>query len=604
MKSPTPLPKLPLIAFFEGVYRPLALRDRAKAYVDQFVVAIGWLAAIIGRDPVLGDLTRDTMTDFLARLPSLGMAPLTMRNYRRRLWSIWRYAHKIGYAERPPSVDQRRKLPSYCHHGATGQAYVQIDGKRIYLGKYGGEASRLAYLKILVGVDPLERVPLPPEAHRPQRAWNVPRPPAGSLLHFYRTAFRPQLALDASSREITRFDCGINYLHDFIGDQVQLDQVTPELVEGFRVWLDGTPITAQQRTAYRTAIRRIMLASPFAERFAKGEGELVATARPGVGERKTGPHGDRGPRRLPPLVGEPGTLLHFFTATYAVQAIAHCSELHHRAIESGFRSLRRCFGRDLRLDELSREKIAEFQAWLRDSGMGPISIKNIVTRLLAVWRFANELDQAPAVPRFRRVRITREQPDAWSLDELARILDAAGRLERVPIGGIPAPAYWRAILLVCYWTALRRGSLMKIRTADVNLEQGTLYVPGSQMKNGRGKMFHLGSDAVAAIRVIHDPERELLFPSPGDLKTLSDQFRSIIAAAGVPKSRRHNGLFHKLRRTTITHTAARAGMPAAIALAGHSSQYVTERYLDPSFLPDHDATAWLPSIGTAPIPGH
>jgi integrase len=42
-----------------------------------------------------------------------------------------------------------RKVPSYCHHKATGQAVVQIDGKDYYLGKYGSSESFEKYQRTL-----------------------------------------------------------------------------------------------------------------------------------------------------------------------------------------------------------------------------------------------------------------------------------------------------------------------------------------------------------------------------------------------------------------------------------------------------------------------
>jgi hypothetical protein len=39
--------------------------------------------------------------------------------------------------------------PSYCRHKATGQAYVTIDGRDIYLGTYGAAASRAAYDRMI-----------------------------------------------------------------------------------------------------------------------------------------------------------------------------------------------------------------------------------------------------------------------------------------------------------------------------------------------------------------------------------------------------------------------------------------------------------------------
>jgi len=37
------------------------------------------------------------------------------------------------------------KLPSYCHHKASGQAVVTIDGRDVYLGQYGSRESKTKY---------------------------------------------------------------------------------------------------------------------------------------------------------------------------------------------------------------------------------------------------------------------------------------------------------------------------------------------------------------------------------------------------------------------------------------------------------------------------
>jgi integrase len=43
----------------------------------------------------------------------------------------------------------RKQLPKYCLHKATGRAYVRIDGKMYYMGKYGSAASRREYDRII-----------------------------------------------------------------------------------------------------------------------------------------------------------------------------------------------------------------------------------------------------------------------------------------------------------------------------------------------------------------------------------------------------------------------------------------------------------------------
>jgi integrase len=43
----------------------------------------------------------------------------------------------------------RKQLPKYCHHKASGRAFVRIGGKMYYLGKYGSAASRREYDRII-----------------------------------------------------------------------------------------------------------------------------------------------------------------------------------------------------------------------------------------------------------------------------------------------------------------------------------------------------------------------------------------------------------------------------------------------------------------------
>ena len=41
------------------------------------------------------------------------------------------------------------KFPKYCHHKATGQAFILVKGKYKYLGKYASQESREAYKRLV-----------------------------------------------------------------------------------------------------------------------------------------------------------------------------------------------------------------------------------------------------------------------------------------------------------------------------------------------------------------------------------------------------------------------------------------------------------------------
>lgn len=300
--------------------------------------------------------------------------------------------------------------------------------------------------------------------------------------------------------------------------------------------------------------------------------------------------------RMPAPVGEPGTLIQFFYEHYQPQVLPAGSG-QAAAYYALFRRMGLCFGRNLQLSELSATVLAEYVGFLQQQGRSPRTQKAHRQLILALWRFAASQGMAPPLPIIRPIKVPREQPDAWSIEEIVRIIDAAGKLKRASIGGVQANKFWRALLLVGYYTALRRKSIFSIRVADVELETGWLYVSAARMKNRCGQQYRLGPDAIEAIREIYNPKREMLFPAPPAMSVLNRHFRAILKLAGVPnQSRNKLAYFHKLRRTTVTHTAVKAGLAAAIALAGHSGPEVNARYIDPRFLAQTDATAWLPKL--------
>ena len=46
-------------------------------------------------------------------------------------------------------MPKRQSKPGYWHHKPSGQAYVRIDRKDIYLGAYGSSESRSRYAELI-----------------------------------------------------------------------------------------------------------------------------------------------------------------------------------------------------------------------------------------------------------------------------------------------------------------------------------------------------------------------------------------------------------------------------------------------------------------------
>lgn len=298
----------------------------------------------------------------------------------------------------------------------------------------------------------------------------------------------------------------------------------------------------------------------------------------------------------------PGSVREFYETTYRPERHINASLSTRRDFQVFFRAFYRFRGRDVLLEELTNELACEFIAWMIGNGLRAATANKNRAMLLAVWRWAVEKELLPKDPRVRKLPEIRDVPDAWTEAELSAILAAPLQIKWThTMGGIPAGAWWRAILLVAYWSALRRGSLLELRPADVDLQSGWLNVPGSAIKNKSGKRVRLGADCIEALRSIWDPQRPRLFPLNTSLQIdsseLSDDFSAILEAAGVPPSTRlSNTQFHKIRRTVATMTAIRRGLHAACDLLGHGSTEMTKRYLDPSKLPGNDATEFLPVL--------
>lgn len=76
-------------------------RDVQQTTIDHLGYAIGRYAKFLGREPDIDDLNDETMNRFLLWMAEHG-ARCTMRNYRVRLLTIWRFGVEIGLLDRLP----------------------------------------------------------------------------------------------------------------------------------------------------------------------------------------------------------------------------------------------------------------------------------------------------------------------------------------------------------------------------------------------------------------------------------------------------------------------------------------------------------------------
>ena len=147
----------------------------------------------------------------------------------------------------------------------------------------------------------------------------------------------------------------------------------------------------------------------------------------------------------------------------------------------------------------------------------------------------------------------------------------------------------KSIILVALHAGLRRGEILRLRWADVDLQQGVLVVRKSKTRSGRGRRVNLNSMLRRMLFSLHDEERgEWVFPSPKRFQTpgeperhigdVKNAFRRAVRLAGIAPI-----TFHQLRHTFCSRLAD-AGIPLPVIqdLAGHASIMMTRRYTHPS----------------------
>ena len=187
------------------------------------------------------------------------------------------------------------------------------------------------------------------------------------------------------------------------------------------------------------------------------------------------------------------------------------------------------------------------------------------------------LDAMPCVPP---APLPERIPTAWTVNQL-RGLTAACDKRAGLVGGVPACAFWLALVAVCWESAERIGAILSLRAGDYS--EGRILVLAEYRKGRkRDKLYGLTADTCRLLDQCVDGKRagDLIFKWDRQMSFLWYEFGKIVDAAGLGGGRRAK--FHQLRRSAATHYAAAGG--DATALLDHSSPRVTRAYLDPRFL--------------------
>jgi len=272
-------------------------------------------------------------------------------------------------------------------------------------------------------------------------------------------------------------------------------------------------------------------------------------------------------------------LQEFFDDYYLPLKLRGRSENTSRLYGCTIRSFAKFLGRGPTLSDLDDMTLARFLA-KRATKVSPFTAEKERTQLLSLARFAFDRGMRPTRPCVPPAPLPERVPTAWSIDALRSLMLAAGK-EPGAVCGIPASAYFRALVAVLWETAERVGAILAVQVVDFS--DGRILVRAEHRKGGkRDKLYGLTPETAALLTEACRGKKpsDLIFRWHKQKTNLWYAFGRIVKRAGLDGGRRSK--FHALRRSAATHYAAQGG--DATALLDHSSPRVTRAYLDPRFL--------------------
>lgn len=223
-------------------------------------------------------------------------------------------------------------------------------------------------------------------------------------------------------------------------------------------------------------------------------------------------------------------------------------------------------------DSAETEDLRRYQLHLVEQGISSITLNATITGL--TFFFEVTLDRAEVMKKMRHVYEPRKIPEVLSLDEVTRLLQAAGSLK------------YQAALGVAYGAGLRASEVVHLKVTDIDSKRMVIRV-----EEGKGKRDRYAMLSPALLEILRTwwregrTERKLLpggwlFPgqnpvNPMSTRQLNRAFHIARTAAEIDKK----VSLHSLRHTFATHLLEHHEDIRIIqVLLGHKSLENTARY--------------------------
>jgi integrase len=178
-----------------------------------------------------------------------------------------------------------------------------------------------------------------------------------------------------------------------------------------------------------------------------------------------------------------------------------------------------------------------------------------------------------------RIRYLTEE----EIKKLFEFLDRKPKCRRKGKENAPLPyAHLKNIVMAALLTGLRRGDILRLKWADVDLDKGILFF-FEQKKGNKRKIKILNSDMINLLKSIPKGESEFIFNGRDGqpLKDVKRSFKTALKKAGI-----RDFHFHDLRHTSASYMVMKgASLKSVQEHLGHTSLTMTQKYahLSPEF---------------------
>lgn len=271
----------------------------------------------------------------------------------------------------------------------------------------------------------------------------------------------------------------------------------------------------------------------------------------------------------------PSPLLRAYAQQYAVsRGLAPSTVRAHRYV---LNSLARFLQREPERTDLARDTV---NAWLfaeLSSGLDANTVHTRRRTLLTLWRDAFEeswVDSAPA--RIRKIKLPSKIPNAWTQEQIRQLLATIDKSKgSLHCHRVSRCLFWRAYVMVGYYTGLRLGDLLKLRFDQIERD-GSLVV--IQNKTGTPVRCVLEYEAMSAVEGILRPERARIFGDLMSKKCIQENFAAIVKKAGLRGST-------KWLRSTGASWCEAVTPGSAMAFLGHRTHGLAyKHYVSPTIV--------------------